>query len=56
MAKGVNSPKVLAATHFYELFEKRLLRENQHLTFGHMELRLDANATNFEDQVTHLYK
>jgi DNA mismatch repair protein MSH5 len=52
---GVNRPKVLAATHFHEIFEGRFLRERPELTFGHMEVRVDTRAEQVEDQITYLY-
>lgn len=56
LALGERCPKVLAATHYHELFEKSLLRASERLAFGHMEIRLDQEAENVDDQITHLYK
>ena len=53
---GDNRPKVLGATHFHEIFENGFLRKRPELTFGHMEVRVDAEAAQIEDQVTYLYK
>ncbi|CZS90681.1 related to MSH5-meiosis-specific protein [Rhynchosporium graminicola] len=52
---GVHRPKVLAATHFHEIFENRYLKEQPELSFGHMEVRLDTESEAVEDQITYLY-
>lgn len=44
-------PKVLAATHFHEIFESGFLEERPELAFGHMEVRVDTKAEQYEDQV-----
>ena len=49
-------PKVLAATHFHEIFEHGFLRPSPYLAFGHMEIRVDKDAHDDADQVTYLYK
>ncbi|MBE7180883.1 MAG: hypothetical protein INR71_06690, partial [Terriglobus roseus] len=48
-------PKVLAATHYHELFEAGFLAPRPALALAHMEVRLDAAARNPADQVAHLY-
>ncbi|TVY28135.1 MutS-like protein [Lachnellula hyalina] len=48
-------PKVLAATHFHEIFENGFLEERPELSFGHMEIRVDSDAHLVEDQITYLY-
>ncbi|TVY50120.1 MutS protein-like protein [Lachnellula occidentalis] len=48
-------PKVLAATHFHEIFENGFLEERPELSFGHMEVRVDSDAELVEDQITYLY-
>ncbi|KAL1996734.1 hypothetical protein VTN49DRAFT_7599 [Thermomyces lanuginosus] len=48
-------PKVLAATHFHEIFEHGFLRPSPYLAFGHMEIRVDKDAHDDADQVTYLY-
>ncbi|TVY20089.1 MutS protein-like [Lachnellula arida] len=48
-------PKVLAATHFHEIFENGFLEERPELSFGHMEIRVDSDAELVEDQITYLY-
>ncbi|KAL2067305.1 hypothetical protein VTL71DRAFT_1729 [Oculimacula yallundae] len=52
---GVHRPKVLAATHFHEIFENGFLQERPELSFGHMEVRVDTEAEAVEDQITYLY-
>lgn len=44
-------PKVLGATHFHEIFENGFLEKRPELGFGHMEVRVDAEAGQLEDQV-----
>ena len=52
---GVHRPKVLAATHFHEIFVNGFLQDRPELTFGHMEVRVDTQAEAVEDQITYLY-
>ncbi|CAI6250959.1 unnamed protein product [Periconia digitata] len=52
---GADSPKVLAATHFHEIFENNLLPQSPQLAFGHMEVCVNDTAAEPEDQVTYLY-
>ncbi|GAB1311213.1 hypothetical protein MFIFM68171_01423 [Madurella fahalii] len=49
-------PKVLAGTHFHEVFENGLIRPGREVAFAHMDVRLDAQASDVEDQVTFLYR
>lgn len=51
-----DSPKVLAATHFHEIFENDFLALRPRLQLGHMEVKVCEESQNFEDQVTYLYK
>ncbi|XDG10457.1 hypothetical protein ABKA04_010072 [Annulohypoxylon sp. FPYF3050] len=53
---GPERPKVLAATHFHEIFEGHFLEENSELAFGHMDVQLDFDAPTTEDQVTYLFQ
>lgn len=53
---GPERPKVLAATHFHEIFEGQFLEETSELAFGHMDVRLDFDAPTTEDQVTYLFQ
>lgn len=55
LSLGANRPKVLAATHFHEIFENGFLEERPELSFGHMEIRVDTEAEMVEDQITYLY-
>ncbi|KAL3420742.1 MutS domain V [Phlyctema vagabunda] len=52
---GCDRPKVIAATHFHEIFENGYLDSRLSLSFGHMEISLDPEAEIVEDQVTYLY-
>lgn len=55
LSLGRNRPKVLAATHFHEIFENDFLEDRPELSFGHMEIRVDIQAELVEDQITYLY-
>ncbi|PGH34737.1 DNA mismatch repair protein MSH5 [[Emmonsia] crescens] len=48
-------PKVLAATHFHEIFENGFLPPRKELGFGYMEVQVDPAARDVENQVTYLY-
>ena len=56
LSLGGQRPKVLAATHFHEIFENGLLPERPELQFGHMQVQVDPNQRDVEDQITYLYK
>lgn len=56
LSLGMDRPKVLAATHFHEIFETGFLQPRPSLTYGYMEVRLDKETEELEDQVTYLYK
>ncbi|PKX94249.1 MutS family protein MSH5 [Aspergillus novofumigatus IBT 16806] len=49
-------PKVIAATHFHEIFENGFLQPRPRLQLGHMEVRISGEARQVEDQITYLYK
>lgn len=53
---GIHRPKVLAATHFHEIFESGFLKHREALEFSHMEIRVDETAEEIEDKITYLYK
>jgi DNA mismatch repair protein MSH5 len=55
LSLGNHRPKVLAATHFHEIFTNEFLPERPALGFGHMEVQVDTNAS-VEDQITYLYR
>lgn len=55
LSLGHERPKVIATTHFHEIFENGFLRAHYALTFGHMEIRIDKDAEEIEDQITYLY-
>jgi len=70
--KGIESPKVLGATHFHgkqglkwpwsrldmeiEIFESGFLAQQPSLRFGHMEIRVDTESSESDEQLTYLYK
>ncbi|KAL8961011.1 MAG: hypothetical protein Q9193_002376 [Seirophora villosa] len=56
LSLGIERPKVLAATHFHEIFENGFLQPRPSLAFGHMEVHIDTGAEAIEDQITYLYK
>jgi hypothetical protein len=51
-----DAPKVIAATHFHEIFENNLLAPRPRLQLGHMEVKISEEYQEAEDQVTYLYK
>ncbi|OAL67108.1 DNA mismatch repair protein Msh5 [Trichophyton rubrum] len=55
LSVGDQRPKVIAATHFHEIFENGFLKSRPELEFGHMEVQINRSAENVEDQVTYLY-
>ena len=52
---GMERPKVLAGTHFHEVFENGLLRPGRDVGFAHMDVHLDPDAEDPEEQITCLY-
>ncbi|KAF2131755.1 hypothetical protein P153DRAFT_429981 [Dothidotthia symphoricarpi CBS 119687] len=52
---GNERPKVIGATHFHEIFEMGFLKPRPALAFGHMEVRVDSEASEVNDQITYLY-
>lgn len=55
LRRGPESPKVLGATHFHEIFESGFLKPQPALGFAHMEVRMDTQASEVHDQITYLY-
>ncbi|AEO54244.1 hypothetical protein MYCTH_99556 [Thermothelomyces thermophilus ATCC 42464] len=53
---GTESPKVLAGTHFHEVFDNEFLRSGKNIAFAHMDARLDPEAEDLEEQITFLYR
>lgn len=53
---GTERPKLLAATHFHEIFEGGFLDASQQLALAHMDVRVDFDTPAVEDQVTYLFK
>ena len=39
-----------------EIFENGLLKESSSLTLGHMQVKIDEQASESDDQITYLYK
>lgn len=52
---GPDCPRLLAATHFHEIFESRYLGRHSGLQIAYMNVRLDWEASLVEDQVTYLF-
>jgi DNA mismatch repair protein MSH5 len=55
-SRGADRPKLLAATHFHEIFENGFLEESPELALAHMDVRVELGAPTVEDQVTYLYQ
>ncbi|RYO76528.1 hypothetical protein DL762_002096 [Monosporascus cannonballus] len=53
---GRNRPKVLAVTHFHEIFENHFLEESRDVAFAHMDIHIDFDCPAKEDQVTYLFQ
>ncbi len=53
---GPDRPKVLAVTHFHEIFENQFLRESPEMVFAHMDIHIDYDASGMGDQVTYLFQ
>lgn len=53
---GPETPRMLLATHFHELFEGGYLKLHRGLYMGHMDVRTNWEAGQMEDQVTYLFK
>ncbi|KAJ0121776.1 hypothetical protein J7T55_008943 [Diaporthe amygdali] len=51
-----DAPRVLAATHFHEIFENKLLPDTPKLAFAHMDVRVDLETDHVDDQVTFLFR
>lgn len=51
-----NAPKVIAATHFHEIFENGFLEPRPRLQLGHMEVQVCEGSQDVENQITYLYK
>ncbi|KAJ5767203.1 uncharacterized protein N7511_004819 [Penicillium nucicola] len=47
--------KIIAATHFHEIFENDFLALRPRLQLGHMEVQVDQQVQQVADQVTYLY-
>ncbi|EFX01179.1 adenylyl-sulfate kinase [Grosmannia clavigera kw1407] len=51
-----STPKVLAATHFHEIFDSGSLQQHPGLRLAHMSVSIDTGASQAEDKVKFLYK
>lgn len=56
LSLGDERPKVLAATHFHEIFENGFLPERRFLALRHMEVRIEEMISGAREEVTYLYK
>ncbi|KAF5663963.1 dna mismatch repair msh5 [Fusarium heterosporum] len=52
---GRDCPRLLAATHFHEIFEGMYLKHHGGLCIAHMDVRLDWEASLIDEQVTYLF-
>ncbi|KAI1047650.1 hypothetical protein LB505_013086 [Fusarium chuoi] len=55
LSLGPKCPRLLAATHFHEVFECGYLENHNRLRIAHMNIRMDWNASLVDDQVTFLF-
>lgn len=55
LSLGPKCPRLLAATHFHEVFECGYLENHNGLRIAHMNIRMDWNASLVDDQVTFLF-
>ncbi|KAH6895100.1 muts domain V-domain-containing protein [Thelonectria olida] len=55
LSLGRDSPRMLVATHYHEIFEGGYLNHHEGLQLAHLDVRVDWNAAQVEDQVTYLF-
>ena len=55
LSLGDKCPKVLAATHFHEIFEAGFLPPQKSLAFAYMEVHVETESNDREQQVAYLY-
>jgi DNA mismatch repair protein MSH5 len=55
LSLGSDCPRLLAATHFHEIFEGMYLEHHSGLRIAHMNVRLDWEAPLIDEQVTYLF-
>ncbi|KAF5020717.1 hypothetical protein F66182_7279 [Fusarium sp. NRRL 66182] len=55
LSLGPDCPRMLAATHFHEIFESGYLEHRSGLCIAHMSTRLDWEASLVDEQVTYLF-
>ncbi|KAL6879625.1 P-loop containing nucleoside triphosphate hydrolase protein [Trichoderma longibrachiatum] len=56
LSSVAETPRILAATHFHEIFANGYLSHYATLKLAHMEVRTDWDAIDPEDQVTYLFR
>ncbi|PTB70113.1 hypothetical protein BBK36DRAFT_1189598 [Trichoderma citrinoviride] len=56
LSSAAQTPRILAATHFHEVFANGYLNHHSTLTLAHMDVRTDWDAINPEDKVTYLFR
>lgn len=56
LSSAAQSPKVLAATHFYEIFANGYLNHYSQLALARMEVKIDSRAVDAEGRVIYLFK
>lgn len=49
-------PKLVVATHFHEVFSNGYLNKHSQLSWMHMDVRTNMDATHAEDKVTYLFQ
>ncbi|KAM0339469.1 hypothetical protein ACHAPU_010916 [Fusarium lateritium] len=55
LSLGRDCPRLLAATHFHEIFEGMYLEHHDGLCIAHMNVRLDWETSLSDEQVTYLF-
>ncbi|KAM0563807.1 hypothetical protein ACHAPJ_000013 [Fusarium lateritium] len=55
LSLGPDCPRLLAATHFHEIFESSYLEHHDGLRSAHMNVKLDWEASLVDEQVTYLF-
>ncbi|KAG8675491.1 hypothetical protein FPOAC1_001470 [Fusarium poae] len=55
LSLGSDCPRLLAATHFHEVFENSYLEHHSSFRIAHMNVRLEREASLVDDQVIYLF-
>ncbi|KAK9477054.1 muts domain V-domain-containing protein [Lipomyces japonicus] len=53
---GTKRPKVLASTHYHELFENDILQPSKFIDLMHMQVLVDDDVADTEGRITYLYR